>query len=266
LRTIIYSACEANNSLLNRFLNQNSMAANDALRLSLPNNTSTPNHPMVQSMLPVQMPVDSSSPQFEMASVNDVQFTVGSFAMTRFGTTKVKNAPTAINRLRLKQRSRQVVENGFRPIQSATNTPLPFSSTDTPRSFSAMPFCPAPGAQRQSVSRKDSMGQSPGSFTTFFDTPGSNVGDNFSCSGNASNPFATNSISTNDGSSPNSTSSNRDANNSVFSDRTSSPPSVMTPFSHHHQAKISNGDIATSLFGLPPIRSDMTNIWSTGSF
>uniref|UniRef100_A0A915I8C5 Uncharacterized protein n=1 Tax=Romanomermis culicivorax TaxID=13658 RepID=A0A915I8C5_ROMCU len=35
-------------------------------------------------------------PAFELTSPNDVQFTVGSFAMTRFGTTKVKNMPTAL--------------------------------------------------------------------------------------------------------------------------------------------------------------------------
>lgn len=46
--------------------------------------------------MPISEPPEQSTPFFETPKASDVQFTVGSFSMTRFGTTKVKNIPAAL--------------------------------------------------------------------------------------------------------------------------------------------------------------------------
>lgn len=110
---IIYSASEANNSLLNRLLSSGSglSAEGNALRLNvadsleqIPPLAMSPQQPHAQPTMP-SLPVvpnmatlgnNNTGPTFELSTPNDVQFTVGSFAMTRFGTTKVKNSPAAL--------------------------------------------------------------------------------------------------------------------------------------------------------------------------
>lgn len=114
---MIYSASEANNALLNRLLSQGAGLSADghALRLNLPSQQTDPlplpiQETAQQPLQPQQQapssviatngnganPGPGNNPTFELSSPNDVQFTVGSFAMTRFGTTKVKNSPAAL--------------------------------------------------------------------------------------------------------------------------------------------------------------------------
>lgn len=91
----LYNAQEGSNSTLNKLISSGPATGSDSqLRLSLDS--------AAGSNWLVSSGTGTASPVFELSTPNDMKFTIGSFAMTRFGTTKQKSNLAVLKQIQRK--------------------------------------------------------------------------------------------------------------------------------------------------------------------